>query len=150
MRPGKIAVGSTVLKRRSFHYKKVSSTSFRQGEEYILDKHRDIDTADRNMLEYIHLASSSKVSTENISTAYQESTFDLLGTIGSFAPFHSQMQNMAITTSPEHSGANTTGEFHGKVTPPFETVSLHMCASNLRICSLPRSKAVSGVRNHRA
>ena len=43
---------------------------------------------------------------------------DALGMIGSRAPFHSQTQNNATTTKPEHKGARTTGDVQGKVTPP--------------------------------
>lgn len=42
----------------------------------------------------------------------------LLGTIGNLAPFHSQIQNNAMTRNPENKGASTTADFHGKVTPP--------------------------------
>lgn len=38
--------------------------------------------------------------------------------MGSRAPFHSQTQNSAETSTPENSGASTTGDVHGNVTPP--------------------------------
>jgi hypothetical protein len=44
----------------------------------------------------------------------------LLGTIGSFAPFHSQKQNEAITNIPPKIDTTTSGEFHGNVTPPCQ------------------------------
>lgn len=42
-----------------------------------------------------------------------------LGTIGSLAPFHSHRQNKPMTRKPEQRGARTTGDDHGKVTPPY-------------------------------
>lgn len=47
-----------------------------------------------------------------------------LGTIGSRAPFHSQKQKIATTTNAANNGARTIGDFHGKVTPPWETSDL--------------------------
>jgi hypothetical protein len=43
-----------------------------------------------------------------------------LGIMGSRAPFHSQKQKIPTTTKLETSGASTTADVQGKVTPPCQ------------------------------
>lgn len=56
---------------------------------------------------------------KDISRLLLSRTEDVLGTIGSLAPFHSQMQNRDTTKIPEINVARTIAECHGKVIPPF-------------------------------
>ena len=68
---------------------------------------------------------------------------DVLGTIGSRAPFHSHKQNMATTANPEHSGARTMGEFHGKVTPPYRIRKVGIDELGVVMKDVPKSGARS-------
>ena len=66
------------------------------------------------MLKDIHYNALDEISSANCCASLSHS----LGTIGNLAPFHSQRQKIDTTTSPQKSGANTTADVHGNVTPP--------------------------------
>jgi hypothetical protein len=84
----------------------------------LLDKHRYENTRNGRVFKDVHYPQPSSFGLPGMTKNYA------LGTMGSRAPFHSHKQKRAITTTPENNGASTTGELHGKVTPPCKYIAL--------------------------
>lgn len=83
----------------------------------VLDEHGNVDARNGDVLEDIHY----KQDISMILLSKKQIT-SLLGTIGSFAPFHSQIQNSETTKHPEMRVASTIAELQGNVTPPWKRV----------------------------
>ena len=77
----------------------------------LLDKHRDVHAGDCDVLKNIHY-------THFIPFHVETGQENLLGTMGNFAPFHSQTQKRNTTKIPDNKGAMTTADVQGNVTPP--------------------------------
>ena len=92
---------------------RISTRPIRQSYcENALDEHGDVHSCDSDLLEDVHCIACQWRIHRPLKNG------NLLGMMGSRAPFHSHRQNIATTAAPEHSGARTTGEDHGNVTPP--------------------------------
>lgn len=81
----------------------------------LLYEHGHIDAADGRVFEYAHYIISLAVIAQSVMM------FDhSLGTMGKRAPFHSHMTKRKQVKTPDMSGARTTAEFQGNVTPPLK------------------------------